>query len=358
MANNDSQLVSQENKANGLPEGFDWLNIAKHFAKHTAMEMANLSDAIKAVERDEIKQGYKSGFIQLDALGNATIELKDTTRTVILQKQGGYLDSTTVQLGDFKFTYPSKEVEIDCLHLPSFSQVLKLSGNAGDSYIVTQSTIPDLLLSDVIKGFSNLNGSVQVTNTPNVQLSGSNEVIIEGHNDNNGQPEQVSVNNVPADGEGGQAHTLLYTFNRNSLYNGSGFDMARNNTQGTLLASAARTANVNSPIMTNFNHRGVLIVVTVSTITGTSASLEVQLVTQSPVDGGSTAIGLTSTSTAITVPGTSYIVCYPAPLNQSGSGSGIITNWQTVLPRTWSAAFIVGGTTPSITFDASYYGLL
>lgn len=48
------------------------------------------------------------------------------------------------------------------------------------------------------------------------------------------------------------------------LYNGSTFDRARNNVEGTLLASLIRSTTTNSPVQTNFNARGVIVYVNVS----------------------------------------------------------------------------------------------
>lgn len=55
----------------------------------------------------------------------------------------------------------------------------------------------------------------------------------------------------------------------NMVYNGSTWDRARNNISSTLLASAARTAETNSPDQTNFSHRFLAIIVNVSAIVDT-----------------------------------------------------------------------------------------
>lgn len=50
------------------------------------------------------------------------------------------------------------------------------------------------------------------------------------------------------------------------LFNGSTFDRARNNVEGTLLASVARTTTTNSAVQTNYNARGVVIYINVSSV--------------------------------------------------------------------------------------------
>jgi len=136
------------------------------------------------------------------------------------------------------------------------------------------------------------------------------------------------------------------------LYNGATYDPEYNNAQGTLLASAVRTASTSSPTITNYNGKGLLISVTIDATSGTSPTLQAQLLYTDPISGQVT--GLTSVSPSMNYQGVFLMVCYPSQITQSGSGSGIITNWETILPRTFQVQFTVGGTTPSITFSASY----
>lgn len=167
------------------PQNLDLMGLAQHFAQHTAMELAKVFDAMDRVRRQEIERGFKSGVVALDVLGNADIELLDSTKTVILQAQNGYLDGLTVQLGDFKFTYPNKQITVDNLHVPTFNPRMKLTGTAGTTYIVSQSSIGDLVLSDVVKGFSNISGNVTPYNSSGTELFTSTnpgEVSLTGSN--------------------------------------------------------------------------------------------------------------------------------------------------------------------------------
>ena len=60
---------------------------------------------------------------------------------------------------------------------------------------------------------------------------------------------------------------------RGMAFNGSTWDRVYNNTQGTLLASAARTATAFSPTMTNVNARGVKVSLQITGASGTGGLL-------------------------------------------------------------------------------------
>lgn len=128
--------------------GIDFLGIAKHFAKHTAQELARLLDAKMHVERLEITNGYTPEIVSLDALGNHIVNIKESTRTIIIQKQGGHLDGTTILIGGLSLTYPANTILIDSIHVLTISQTMTIAGVKGDSYILIQSAIPNVSLSD------------------------------------------------------------------------------------------------------------------------------------------------------------------------------------------------------------------
>jgi hypothetical protein len=84
-------------------------------------------------------------------------------------------------------------------------------------------------------------------------------------------------------------------------YNGNNkWDRVRNNTEGTLLTSASRTANTNSPKQTNYNAKAVVIFLDVTTASGVGG-LTPFLRLYDPVSGKTTAI---STGSLITTTGT------------------------------------------------------
>jgi hypothetical protein len=71
-----------------------------------------------------------------------------------------------------------------------------------------------------------------------------------------------------ADGIGAGLKALV-SIPYNQKFNGINWDRERNNTQGTLLASAARTATATSPNQTNYNAKGVQLTIDVTAVSGT-----------------------------------------------------------------------------------------
>ena len=69
------------------------------------------------------------------------------------------------------------------------------------------------------------------------------------------------------------------------LYNDSSFDRQRGNTEGTLLASAARTATAAAPIQTNYNARGIRVWMKV-TAKSAATTFYVVLHSARPTSGG------------------------------------------------------------------------
>jgi hypothetical protein len=78
--------------------------------------------------------------------------------------------------------------------------------------------------------------------------------------------------------------TWLQTIGQGVLYNGSTGDRWRNNQEVTALASAARTASINSADLTNFNARGVAVVID-NTAGGGAGSLTVKLTGKDSLSG-------------------------------------------------------------------------
>lgn len=300
------------------PNGFDLMGFAQHVAKHIAVEHAKVLDAMESVKRQDIQNGFSSKIVALDPLGNLVLNLKDTTRTVILQAQSGYLDGLTVQIGDFAFTYPTKLITIDNLHLPTFSQTIKLNGVAGTTYVVSESTIQDLHLSDVIKGFSNLNGSVSFATPQDVVLTGSNTT----------------------DGS--------VLFEPGLLFNETTYDRPRNNTKGTLLASQARTATTISPTITNYNATGIMIVLNVTTI-GTG-NLNILFQELNPATNGNYTLAV---SANITTTG-EFIVAIRPGISSTGGGGVVINAVSMQVPKTLDVA-VQHTDASSWTYSLSYF---
>ncbi len=144
----------------------------------------------------------------------------------------------------------------------------------------------------------------------------------------------------PADGLGNS--TSVKVLNRNLLFNGASWDRERNNTEETVLASAARTATVNSADFTNYNAKGLHVIVNVTAFAA-GASIIPFIQGKDPVSGTYYDIleGLPITTTGINIikvfPGISAVV------NSSASD---------VLPRTWRVR-VTHADTKSITYSVA-----
>jgi hypothetical protein len=134
------------------------------------------------------------------------------------------------------------------------------------------------------------------------------------------------------------AQSLLYASN------GTTADMWRNNTEGTLLASAARTATPPSSTMTNYNHRGLDLQFRVTAVTG-SPSLTLSVQTQD-ADGNWVSI---ASFTAVTAVGVYSYQIYPG----AQSSASYTSVRGTALPRTWRV-LVTHGTADSVTYSLKY----
>ena len=135
-----------------------------------------------------------------------------------------------------------------------------------------------------------------------------------------------------------------------ALFNGTTMDREYNNSQGTVLASAAQTATIASGSFTNFNARGATVYVNITAFSGTSPTVQPVFQGQDPVTSNwfnlvVPAAGLAAAN------GTYVFQLYPGIAVSSTSP---VWTYNGVLPRVWRVNFVIGGTTPSITFSAGY----
>lgn len=174
-------------------------------------------------------------------------------------------------------------------------------------------------------------------------LAGSNATIGKVNiQDTGGGP---LTGEFPGDGISPYSSPLAVT-NFNHLYNGAAYDRQYNNTPGTLLASAVRTASLYSPQLTNYNGEKLIITVTVTNISGTSPGLYIQL---SDVN----LFGASAKSTVITANGTYKFQVSPSQIASNMDMNGIGVS-QTIIPRNFYVFFGISGTSPSFTFSAAY----
>lgn len=117
----------------------------------------------------------------------------------------------------------------------------------------------------------------------------------------------------------------------------------------TILTSAARTASGASSAQLNTGgHRGVLIVVDVTAVSGTTPTLTPAVQGLDPVSGKW--VDLHSDAAAISTTGTYTYVLYPGVSETVGTG-GLTKASSGVLPRQWRFQYAIGGTSPSFTFS-------
>jgi len=84
---------------------------------------------------------------------------------------------------------------------------------------------------------------------------------------------RVFAANTTGDGNNG-ANFLAGAINE---FNGGSFDRRRNNTEGTLLASAARTATTSSPDQVNYNGSGVIVYLNITANPGGVETLTLEI---------------------------------------------------------------------------------
>lgn len=124
------------------------------------------------------------------------------------------------------------------------------------------------------------------------------------------------------------------------LWNGSSIDRERGNVDLPTLVASPITASVNSADQTNYNGRGVKIVISITAVSGAGATLVLAIQGKDVASG----VYYTILATAnITAAGTTVLEIYPAIATAANSTQGV------TLPRTWRVALTVSGTTPSFT---------
>jgi hypothetical protein len=147
-----------------------------------------------------------------------------------------------------------------------------------------------------------------------------------------------AARNAGTIGDGGSA--FLSPDSAPYLYNGSTFDRQRGNIEGDLLISAARTASTSSSTQTNYNHRGAIFNLDVTSAgTGT-----LQLIVWTT--------GFSIVSFATTTADTNYIV-YPGVIDADFDGVAK----SVALPRTWFAQ-VVKSDASSWTYSLYHYLIL
>lgn len=132
------------------------------------------------------------------------------------------------------------------------------------------------------------------------------------------------------------------------LYNGATHDQQRGNLDNiTVLASAAHTTAQTSADMTNYNHKGIIVVLNVSA--GTTPSLTLEVDGKDPVS--SAYYSLLTASAAVAATGTFVYMVYPGA-STTVTNTGVTQSSGMVLPRTWRVKVSVGNSN-SITYSVA-----
>lgn len=133
------------------------------------------------------------------------------------------------------------------------------------------------------------------------------------------------------------------------VWNGSSADRQRNNTDTTILTSAARTATTNGADQTNFNGRGVIVVLNVTAQPGGVETLTVTIQGKESVSGSYFDIE-TSGILFTAATGTKALIVYPGVL-AADIVAGVVGK-SGVVPRTWRPS-IVHSSSGSWTYSVS-----
>ncbi len=150
---------------------------------------------------------------------------------------------------------------------------------------------------------------------------------------------------TPADGDALAAALRVASLGR--AYNGATVDTLRNNTEGTALASAARTAQTDSADIINYNARGIIIFLNVTASAAGTGGLTINLQVKDPVSGGY--FTTYAAAAAVTTTGLRAYNIYPG-----AAGAGNYTNTsQQQIPRTFRVRVTVGDAT-SYTYSVGY----
>jgi hypothetical protein len=137
----------------------------------------------------------------------------------------------------------------------------------------------------------------------------------------------------------------LVAASRTSLFNGGSWDRARGNIDtGALITLSAASATQNSADQTNYNGRGVMCTMNLTTFTGTSPTAYMAIQSKDTASGTYTTL-TASNSIQLTAAGTIVHIHYPG---QSAGGASVYAG-SSVLPRTWRVAAVIGGTSPAAT---------
>jgi hypothetical protein len=233
------------------------------------------------------------------------------------------------------------------------SKIVQVGGvNSGNLYALTLDSANRLIATlPTVEGAAGqtaptkflMLGATDGANAQALKVDAQKNLLVGLRNSGGGE----MVANATGNGHNGSAALRVAS----SLYNGTTFDFQHANTEGTLLASAARTATTTSANQTNHNARGVLVTLNV-TVAGTGG-LTVRVWALDPISGSQIALDGNAPA-AITATGRYAFMLYPGIVEATKTGSGFIQQTRSIaVPRTWFAQ-VAHADGSSWTYSLSY----
>jgi hypothetical protein len=137
----------------------------------------------------------------------------------------------------------------------------------------------------------------------------------------------------------GNTNRSLYVYN--ARFNGSTWDRLRNNVEGTILASAARTETTNSSDQTNHNARGVVIAVDFTATPNNAETVTVAIQAKDPVSAKYVTLTAFTALTASALGASPTTETYLYTLCPGAAETAAVAKHEVqalALPRTWRVA--------------------
>jgi hypothetical protein len=234
------------------------------------------------------------------------------------------------------------------------SKIVQVGGvNSGNLYALTLDSANRLIATlPTVEGAAGqtaptkflMLGATDGANAQALKVDAQKNLLVGLRNSGGGE----MVANATGNGHNGSAALRVAS----SLYNGTTFDFQHANTEGTLLASAARTATTSSANQTNYNARGVIVTLRISAASGTGG-LSWKLYGVDPVSGATYQI-TPNIAAPITAAGTYAFEVYPGSTTTGSTNpSWMYQRTSAALPRTWQLQ-VVHADGSSYTYSVGY----
>lgn len=147
------------------------------------------------------------------------------------------------------------------------------------------------------------------------------------------------INDVPMDGENSNINRV-FTTSLPALFNGTNIDRARSNmdTAALIALAAAGASTVNSPDQTNYNGRGINVVINLTIVTTATVTINLQI-----KDAASGVYFTVLSSAGLVSAGSTLLSVYPGITTSANSSVSA------VLSRTWRVQAVIVGASAAVT---------